>query len=59
MDDLTYVVHRLMADKDRWPEIAQKTGVPVDTLIKIARQQTTNPRFHTITPLVEYYRRGA
>ena len=60
MDDLKYVVDRLIADgKDKWPDIAEKTGVPVDTIIKVARRQTLNPRFHTINPLVKYYREVA
>lgn len=57
MDDLNYVVKRLLADgKERWPVVADKTGVPVDTIIKVARRHTRNPRFHTIDPLVKYYR---
>lgn len=57
MDDLAYVVARLMADgKKRWRDIAEKTGVPVDTIIKVARGHTRNPRFHTIDPLAKYYR---
>lgn len=57
MDDLNFVIERLKADgKAQWPVIAEKTGVPVDTIIKVARGQTTNPRFRTIDPLVKYYR---
>ena len=57
MDDLTFVVSRLMADgKDKWELVAEKTGVPVDTIIKVARRQTKNPRFYTIDPLTKYYR---
>ena len=57
MDDLNYVVERLLADgKGRWSEVSDKTGVPVDTIIKVARGHTRNPRFHTIDPLTKYYR---
>lgn len=57
MDDLDYVIERLKADgKDRWPEVAEKTGVSVHTLIKVARGQTINPRFRTIEPVSKYYR---
>lgn len=57
MDDLSYVQLRLMADgKDKWPVVASKTGISVHTIIKVARQQTKNPRFYTIAPLTQYYR---
>lgn len=57
MDDLDFVRSCLLADgKDKWPQIAEKTGVPVDTLIKVARGHTRNPRFHTVDPLTKYYR---
>ena len=56
MDDLTFVVSCLIADgKDKWETVAKETGVPVDTIIKVARRQTLNPRFYTINPLIAYY----
>ena len=61
MDDLNYVIARLIADgKEKWPDVSKETGVPLDTIIKVARRKTMNPRFHTIAPLTRYYReRGA
>lgn len=57
MDDLTFVVQKLMADgKDRWPAVSEKTGVPVDTIIKVARGHTKNPRYQTLAPLIKHYR---
>ena len=57
MDDLNYVKERLLADgKEKWDAIAEETGVSVHTIIKVARGQTKNPRFHTIDPLTKHYR---
>lgn len=59
MDDLNYVIARLRADgKECWEKVSRETGVPLNTLIKVARGHTKNPRYHTITPLVIYYKAG-
>lgn len=50
-----FVVRRLIkAGPQAWPTIADATEVPLDTLIKVARGYTANPRYKTLAPLVAY-----
>lgn len=59
MDDLTFVVTRLKAEgKEQWGAVAEATGIPLNTLIKVARGYTKHPRYQTLRPLVEHYRRA-
>ena len=39
----------------RWPEIAKKTGVPEDTIRKIAYRDTKDPRSSTLDALHSYF----
>jgi hypothetical protein len=51
-----YVIAQLRdAAKDQWETIAEKSGVPLPTLIKIARGQTKNPTLQTLDLLLRYY----
>jgi len=45
------VVRRLDAEKGNWRRISEISGVPYDTLTKIAQGKTTNPRVETIANL--------
>lgn len=57
MDDLDFVVGKLDQDgKEKWPAVATAAGIPFNTLLKIARRTTKNPRWQTLAPLIEYYR---
>jgi predicted transcriptional regulator len=39
----------------RWPDIAQKSGVPVKTIEKIAYRETKDPRSSTLDALYEHF----
>lgn len=59
MDDLELVVKKLRAGgRHFWPAVSERTGVPVDTIIKIARRQTKDPRWQTIAPLIKFFKRA-
>jgi predicted transcriptional regulator len=45
------VVMRLAAVKGRWRYVAERSGVPYDTVTKIAQRKTKNPRINTITSI--------
>lgn len=49
---ITSVVARLNANKDQWGAIAEKSGVPLATVVKVARGYTKNPRTLTVDGLV-------
>lgn len=60
MDDLALVRKRLSKTPiSELPALAAKTGVPFGTLFKIKYGTTKNPRYETVKPLVDYYRRLA
>jgi transcriptional regulator with XRE-family HTH domain len=60
MDDIhQYVLNQLDDAKGRWPEIATKTGVPYQTLTKIAQRRTRNPGIGHIQKLADYFRQEA
>lgn len=48
---LQTVVDGLQARKGEWPALAEKSGVPYDTISKIARGATTNPGVLTVQAL--------
>lgn len=51
------VVHHLNeAGRPAWQAIADATGVPVHTIIKIANGETASPRYATLEPLVKHFR---
>jgi predicted transcriptional regulator len=57
MDDmLEYVLARLDETKGQWREIAEASGVPYDTLTKVAQRKNKNPRVQTVQPLADYFR---
>lgn len=51
-----FVVERLAASRGKWPEIVRSTGVPIQTISRIALRQTTNPRINTVERLAAYFR---
>ena len=51
-----FVLTRLDEAKGRWPEISIKTGVPYQTLTKIAQRRTRNPGIGHIQKLADYFR---
>jgi len=53
--DYDYVMERLAQKKGQWPSIAEASGVPKDTLVKVA-QGKTDPRASTVDRLVRYFR---
>ena len=52
MDKLTSIVSELQRRKGSWEQIAIVTGVPYETLAKIARGVVKNPRFRTVEKLL-------
>lgn len=52
-----FVLDRLKADRPRWAEIAEGSGVPLRSLEKIGREEWTNPGVHNIDKLAQYFRR--
>lgn len=52
---LKFVLARLdEVGQDAWEEIAEKSGVPYDTLIKVGKRITKNPRVETAQLLYNY-----
>lgn len=50
------VVRELTAlGRSRWQSVADATGVPVHTIIKIGTGVTEDPRYGTLRPLAEYF----
>lgn len=47
------VVERLGRLKGRWKEVADVSGVPYDTVTKVAQRRTKNPRYDTVRRLDE------
>jgi len=56
-NDLIYVKTQLgqMRPAD-WEAVAEKSGVPLGTLRKIAYSEVTDPRFSTVKRLADYFR---
>lgn len=55
MDLLKFVLAKLEKNRGRWPAIAEASGVPYDTITKIAQRQT-DPRVSTVQKLANYFR---
>jgi predicted transcriptional regulator len=53
---LEYVLARLDETKGQWREIAEASGVPYDTLTKVAQRRNANPRVGTVQQLADYFR---
>lgn len=51
-----YVLARLQATKGRWPSVAEKSGVSIRTLSKVARREVQYPRINTLEKLARYFR---
>lgn len=49
------VLEKLEATKGCWPEVAQKSGVSIRTLSKIARKEIKDPRISTVQRLADYF----
>jgi predicted transcriptional regulator len=58
MTDFDYVLHRLPLknQKAELERVAKGSGVPYNTLIKLANGATEDPRVSTVNRLVIYYR---
>ncbi|KVN35587.1 hypothetical protein WJ63_36770 [Burkholderia pyrrocinia] len=52
---LECVIAKLQANKGKWRRIAQETGVPYDTLTKIALSRVTDPRVSNVQALHDYF----
>ena len=50
-----FVVSRLIACRGTWPVIAEKSGVPLRTLEKIARREVEDPRVSSVQKLADYF----
>ncbi|WP_414451488.1 hypothetical protein AB4851_22355 [Burkholderia sp. 22PA0099] len=48
---LSFVLRRLDAAKGDWPEISRRSGVPYQTLTKIAGRFVADPRISTLQAL--------
>lgn len=54
-NSLTFVVASLEANKGNWKRISADSGIPYDTLTKIAQKKVKNPRFSTVQKLAKYF----
>ena len=53
---LNQVISNLRAAGPKaWDDIAEKTGIPKDTIRKIAYRDRKNPRISTLQPLVRHF----
>ena len=54
-----YVLSELQATKHKWPEVAEKSGVPYGTLKKITQRGkkhgVLHPRIDTLEKLAKYF----
>ena len=53
---LEFVLSNLDRRKPKWAVVARSTGVPYDTLKKIATRTTPNPGVRHIQALADYFR---
>lgn len=51
IDSVENVVRRLGEKKGQWGRVSETSGVPYDTVTKIAQGKTKNPRINTIERL--------
>ena len=56
---LSTVLRRLDQAKGAWPEIARASGVPYQTLTKIACRIVSDPRVSTVQTLFDYFAANA
>ncbi|MFL9960448.1 hypothetical protein PQR02_04790 [Paraburkholderia sediminicola] len=49
------VLRRLDGVKGAWPEVARQSGVPYQTLTKIACRIVADPRVSTVQTLFDYF----
>ncbi|SHK25007.1 hypothetical protein [Paraburkholderia terricola] len=56
---LSTVLRRLDQAKGAWPEIARASGVPYQTLTKIACRIVSDPRVSTVQTLFDYFATSA
>lgn len=56
---LSSVLKRLDAAKGAWPVVAKDSGVPYQTLMKIACRIHHDPRVSTVQALYDYFERQA
>lgn len=52
---LLTVLRRLDSAKGAWPEIAKASGIPYQTLTKIACRIVADPRVSTVQTLHDYF----
>jgi predicted transcriptional regulator len=52
---LTTVRKRLNASKGKWRQVSIASGVPYDTLTKVAYGINKDPRISTVQKLVNYF----
>jgi hypothetical protein len=52
-----YVLAQLDLTKGRWPTVAEESGVPYKTLVKIAQRETLDPGVNNVQKLADYFRR--
>ncbi|NPT63616.1 hypothetical protein GS910_05010 [Paraburkholderia sp. RL16-012-BIC-B] len=52
---LSTVLRRLDGVKGEWPEVAKESGVPYQTLTKIACRIVADPRISTVQTLFDYF----
>ncbi len=53
---LSFVLRQLDSAKGDWPEISRRSGVPYQTLTKIAGRLVADPRISTVQALVDCLR---
>jgi predicted transcriptional regulator len=53
---LDYVLAKLEAAKGTWPDIAEETGVPYDTIAKIFQRQIVDPKISKVQLLYNHFR---
>ncbi|MEM5461602.1 hypothetical protein VSR69_43595 [Paraburkholderia phytofirmans] len=52
---LSTVLRRLDGMKGEWPDVAKESGVPYQTLTKIACRIVADPRISTVQTLFDYF----
>jgi predicted transcriptional regulator len=54
-NSLTFVLAQLAAEKGGWKRISLESGIPYDTLTKIAQGRVKNPRWSTVQRLTKFF----
>lgn len=52
-----YVIRRLAETRGRWTDASKYSGVPYDTVKKIAQGRTKDPSVSTVQKLADYFER--